>query len=170
MSKYRDPFLYLAIACFLGIVAIFVFAGYLGVYDTVRVSTSEHEQSFGPEVWLGELPYRPYPFLGAVWGEPIRFHYEIDNRRSSAYSATVQVSLWKSNQKVLDLLRQDVAIAGFGKANLEWTLSPADIERAGLQVGQYTVKISRGGIDLGQGLDFRTAYPLEPPKPVPVPQ
>lgn len=172
MTRYRNLFLYLAIACFAGIVAIFVFAGYLGIHDTVYVSTGEYQQVIGPDYWQGQSGRGPYPYsIGAAWGEPVRFRYEVDNRRLSAYSATVEVSLLKSEQKVLDLFRQDISLDTFGRVTLEWTLSPADMERAGLGIGQYTVKIKRGDTELGQGivLGFHTATLEYPPKPVLVP-
>ena len=37
--------------------------------------------------------------LGARWGEPIPFRYEIDNRNFSTYSANVDVSVWRGGQE-----------------------------------------------------------------------
>lgn len=173
MKKSANIFLILAIAAFIGIVAIFIFAGYLGIYDTVYVTASGYEQVVGPEFWQGEYGRPDYPYtVGAQWGEPVEFRYEIDNRRFATYTARIDVSLWRGSQKVLDISRQDASIESFEKATFEWTLSPDEMDRAGLTVGQYTVIINRGGTELREGIaiGFHTATPPGyPAKPVPVP-
>ena len=170
--KRRNLFLYLAIACFVGIIAIFVFDGYVGIYDTVYVTTGEYEQEIGPDFWQGQRPGSIYPYnIGARWGEPVHFRYEIDNRRSSTYSATVEASVWKSNEKVVDLFNQHILVSNFDKITLDWTLSPEELEGAGLEIGQYTVKIKRGEVELGQGIILGLYSPEESgsPKLVPPP-
>ena len=154
-KKHRGVFLYLAIACFLGIAAIFVFDGYTGTYDTVYVTANEYEQEIGAEFWQDQSTRDKYPYhTGAELGEPILFRYRIDNRRPSAYAATVEATLWKSNAKVADLLQEDIQIGSFDYVELSWTLPADAIE----ETGQYTVRITRGGTELGQGIiiDFRS--------------
>ena len=172
-TKRRNLFLYLAIACFVGIIAIFVVDGYLGVYDTVYVTTGEYEQEIGPDYWQGSQPRKyAYPYsIGAGWGEPVHFRYEIDNHFSSTYSATVEASVWKSNEKVIDLFSQDVSVAAFDKVTIDWTLPAQELERVGLGVGEYTVKIKRGEVELGWGIILSFRYLEEPvyPKAVPPP-
>jgi len=166
-TKRRNLFLYLAIACFVGIIAIFMFDGYLGIYDTVYVTTGEHPQEIGPDYWQGQRRGFAYPFhIGARWGDSVKFEYEINNRRSSTYTATVEASVWKSNEKVIDLFSQDISLANFDKATMEWTLSTQELEKAGMEIGDYTVKIRRGGVELGQGivLDFHSPLPVIPQK------
>ena len=166
-------FLYLAIACFIGIIVIFIVDGYVGIYDTVYVTTEEYPQDIGPDFWQRQVLDYPRPYnVGAEWGEPVHFQYEIDNRRSSTYTATVDASVWKSNEKVIDLFSQNISISNFDKVTMNWTLSAQELEKAGLGVGQYTVRIKRGEEELGQGiiLDFHSpeepAYPkVVPPSP-----
>lgn len=165
----RNIFLYLALACFLGIIAIFAFDGYLGMYDNVYVTSGEFERKIGPEYWQRQPRGYSYPYqVRTEWGEPVFFRYEIDNRRFVTYPATVEASLWKSNEKIADLFSEDITLAQFDKAEMEWTLSDQELE-----VTQYTVKISRGEVELGQGiiLDFYTPEETEnevptPPTPV----
>ena len=38
-AERRNLFLYLTLACFLGIIAIFIFDGYVGIYDTIYVTS-----------------------------------------------------------------------------------------------------------------------------------
>jgi len=164
-------FLYLAIACFIGIVAIFIVDGYVGIYDTVYVTSGEYPQEISPDFWQRRVGDYAYPYhIGAEWGESVQFRYEIDNRRSSTYAATVEASVWKSSEKIIDLFNQDISISGFDKATMNWILPAEELEKAGLGVGQYTVRIKRGEEELGQGIILDFYNPEEPgyyPKVVP---
>ena len=51
VRKPRRLFLYLAIACFAALVAIFVVDGYMGVYDTLYVTVGEYEQEIEADYW-----------------------------------------------------------------------------------------------------------------------
>jgi hypothetical protein len=146
----RNLYLFLTIACFLAIIAIFVFDGYMGVYDTVRVTTGqEGEQVMEPDSWLDEgYEYRHY-----VWteeGQDISFHYELENRRFNTYSADVEVAIWFGETKHSDLVSQAVAIGGFDTEEFSWTidtiaLRPADIPEN--QDYEFSVIITRDGVE-----------------------
>jgi len=41
----RYLFLYLTLACFFGLVAIFIVDGYIGIYDTLYITAGEREQT-----------------------------------------------------------------------------------------------------------------------------
>ena len=171
MTKKRIRlFLYLAIACFAGIIAIFVFDGYVGTYDTVYVTTGEYEQEIGTDFWQNQQPKYAYPYnIGVRWGDSVYFRYEIDNRTSSAYIATVEASLWKSNEELFVLFNQDIEISGFDKKTVEWTVETGDVEETGLGAGEYTVKIMRGEVELGRGIVlgfYSPADAVKPPPPV----
>ena len=172
-TKRRNLFLYLAIACFVGIIAIFIVDGYLGIYDTVYVTTGEFEQEISPDFWQGQPRSRyAYPFhIGARWGESVHFRYEIDNRRFPTYTTTVEASVWKSSEKVIDLFSQDISVSNFDKVTVNWTLSAQELEKADLGIGDYTVKIKRGEVELGRGIVLGFYSPEEPgyPKLVPPP-
>lgn len=168
--KRKNIYLSLAIACLLGIIAIFVFGGYLGMYDTFYVTSGEYEQEIGPEYWHGQRPGYSYPFsVGVRWGDTVRFRYEIDNRLFSGYLAQVKASLWKSNEKIKDLLDEDVSLASFDKSVFEWTLTGEDMAK--LSIGQYTVKINRGDVEVGKGIviNFYQEGQGYPVKPIPAP-
>jgi hypothetical protein len=130
-AKRKKLFLSLAIACFVGIVAIFVFDGYIGIYDTVYVTTGEYTQEIGPDFWQGQGASNLYPYqIGVKWGDSVQFRYEIENRNFSDYAATVEASVWKSNEKVVDLFQKDVSIPSFDKMTREWTLTAQDLDRS----------------------------------------
>ena len=50
-AKRRNLFLYLTLVCFLGLIAIFIVDGYMGVYDTVYITAGEREQKIESDVW-----------------------------------------------------------------------------------------------------------------------
>jgi len=163
----RNLYLYLAIACFIGIIAIFV-DGYLGIYDTIHITTGEQEMTVKPEYWLGRYPGEPEAYYaGADWGKKVFFRYEVDNRRFSSYSTSIQASLWKENEKVLDLFSEDKLIKSFDKAIVEWTLDSEELQSRGFDVGVYTVKIERKGVERWiivayRSLSSQQLYPVYP--------
>lgn len=149
-TQHKNLYLALTIAFFLALIAIFVFDGYMGVYDTVHVTTTEEgEQVMEPESWLDEgYEYRHY-----VWtdeGQDINFRYELENRRFSTYSADVEVAVWFGETKQDVLISQSVAIPGFDKEEFSWkidtsTLRPADTIPT--KDYEFSVIIKRDGVE-----------------------
>ena len=160
----RHLFLYLALACFLALIAIFIIDGYLGIYDTVYVTAGEYEQTIGPDVWLRRDTAWS---SGSSWGGKTFFRHEVDNRQLSSYSATIRVSVEKENEKIFDLLNEDIVIDAFHKATVKWTLDSKELESRGFDAGQYTVKVERDGVERKILVDY--SYPPVPPKPAPRP-
>ncbi len=169
----KNLFLYLALACFLALIAIFIVDGYLGIYDTTYVTVGEQEQVIEPDYWLAqrsapagfEIDY----YISAEWGQKLSFRYEIDNRRFSSYSTLVQASVWQEDEKLLDLFSEQKSMGPFDKAIAEWTLSNEELGQlvAGTS-SQYTVKISFGEVTRRIVVDFyypeeyyREEYPIE---------
>lgn len=166
----RNSFLFLAIACFLGIIAIFIIDGYMGIYDYVYVSVGESEQEISPEYWQSQPWDYPYPYhVGVEWGGSVHFRYKIDNRRFSTYSATVEASVWKSNEKIIDLFGQGISVPAFDTTTMEWTLPAQELEKAGLGIGEYTIRIKRGDMEVGRGIVLGFYSPVEQ-RTVPLPR
>jgi hypothetical protein len=141
----KNLYLYLALACFLALIAVFVVDGYMGVYDTAYVTSGEQEQKIEADFWLQD--YNTWS-VGANWGEKVFFRYEIDNRQFSSYSADIEVSLWRSQQKIQDLLSQELQIASFDSGQLEWVVDTSELEPAPPEQGyEYTVVIKRGELE-----------------------
>jgi len=88
----------------------------------------------------------------------------VDNRRFSTYSTTIQVTVWKENEKVTVLLAEDKVVKAFDKATVEWILDSKELESLGFSEGQYTVKIERDGVERKIIVGYHTEYP---PKAVP---
>jgi hypothetical protein len=149
--RRRNIYLYLTIAFFLALIAIFVFDGYMGVYDTVRVTTSqEGEQVMEPESWLhDDYDYRHY-----VWteeGGDISFHYELENRRFSDYSADVEAAIWFGETKHSNLISQAVTVPSFDKEEFSWTIDTGTLRPSNIAESQdfeFSVVIERDGVEL----------------------
>ncbi|MFB0558989.1 MAG: hypothetical protein ACETVS_00395 [Dehalococcoidales bacterium] len=146
-AKRRNPFLYLTLACFFGLIAIFIVDGYMGIYDTVYVTAGEYEQEIEPDFWLrqgGDWS------TGVNWGEKAFFSYEVDNRRFSSYTTDIEISVWHSQEKVRDLLSQQISVAAFDKGQLEWAVDTAELLPGDIppeQGYQYSVIIKRGEVE-----------------------
>jgi len=160
----RHLFLYLAIACLMALIAIFIADGYLGIHDIAYVTAGETEQKVEPDDWLWQD--RSWT-TGARWGEKVFFRYEIDNRRFSTYSTLIQASVWKENEKVFDLFSEDEIVKPFDKVTVEWILSGQELEEAGFGADRYTVKISRGEVERRVIVEFYSSEELPFPKPAP---
>ncbi len=166
-TKRKNLYLYLTLACFIGLIAIFIVDGYMGIYDTMYITAGEREQKIESDFWLrGDSPWS----TGVNEGEKIFFRYELDNRRFSSYTADIEVSVWHSQEKVLDLISQPMSIAAFDKGRLEWAVDTAELLPSVIppeQRYEFTVIIKRGEIE--RKVIVYINYPAYPPKPVPVP-
>ena len=143
-TRRKKLFLYLTLACFFGLIAIFIVDGYMGIYDTVYITAGEREEKVEPDSWLKQDRFWS---VGVNWDEKIFFDYEVDNRRFSSYSAEIEVSVWHSQEKVADLVSQHTQIGAFDKGQLEWVLDTAELKPDDIlpeQSYEFTVIINRG--------------------------
>jgi hypothetical protein len=144
-SKPKNIFLILAVACFLGIILIFLFDGYMGLYDTVTMISGEQTQTIAPEQWKDFEKNGFPPQLYVNNAGKVSFSLKIDNRRFSAYHADVNISLWQSQQKIKDILSQSVNVKSFGQQTVSWIIdTQADLQNP--MDGGYTLEINRGDI------------------------
>ena len=145
-KKRRNLFLYLTLACFLGLIAIFVVDGYFGVYDTLSIPMGEREQEIEADQWL---QWSQGERAEVAWGEKAFFCYEVDNRQFSTYTANIAVSVWHSNEKVRDLISQEISIPAFDKGQLEWVIDTTGLLPGGApeQGYEFTVIIKRGEVE-----------------------
>ena len=154
-TKRRNLFLYLTLACFFGLIAIFIVDGYLGIYDTIYITAGEREEEVEPDFWLRQSPIKPVGVknayhVSANWEEKIFFRYEVDNRQFSSYTADIEVAVWHSQEKVYDLVSQHIQIGAFDKEQLEWVLDTAEFLPSDVppeQSYEFTVIIKRGQVE-----------------------
>lgn len=165
-NKRKNLYLYLTLACFLGIIAIFIFDGYMGIYDTITVKSGEFEREVESDYWL-----RNNRFWSTVtdWGDRSFFTYEIANRSLSTFEADVEVTVWQEEEKVRDIVSRQVSISPFDEEQLEWTLDTTAMvpeEETSERSLQFTVLIERG--DLERRIIWNISPSSGPPKPAPV--
>ena len=144
-AKRKNLYLYLALACFVGIIAIFIVDGYMGVYDTVYVTAGEWEQVIEPDRWP-----RYTPSTSVNDGGKVFFRYEVDNRRFAAYSADIEAAVWSGPIKQRDLISRQVSIAAFDRVELEWVVDTSELRPSNIPSGQgyeFSVIIERGEIE-----------------------
>jgi len=164
-AKRRNIFLYLTIACFIGIIAIFIFDGYMGIYDAFTIKTGEIARMVDVTRWREDRYFK----TGANWDEKVFFSYEVDNRQFSSYSADVEVSVWRSQEKVLDLLSQPLLISAFDEEKIDWVLDTTELKPEEVtpeQRYEYTVLIKRGEVERRIIVRIESSlYPGEVPAP-----
>jgi len=166
-ARRRNLFLYLTLVCFFGLIAIFIVDGYMGIYDTVYITAGEREQKIESDVWRQGDKYWS---SGVNRGEKAFFRYEVDNRQFSSYATDVEVSVWRMQEKVLDVVSQPLVVPPFDKGQLEWALDSAEIlpgDALPEQSYEYTIIIKRGEIERNVIL-YINPIPY-PAKPMPAP-
>ncbi len=151
----KQLFLYLTLACFFGLIAIFIVDGYLGIYDTIYVTAGEREEEVEPDFWLRQSPIKPAGvknayYVSANWEEKIFFRYEVDNRQFSSYTTDIKVTVWHSQEKIYDLVSQHIQTGVFDKEQLDWVLDTAEFLPSDIppeQSYEFTVTIKRGQVE-----------------------
>ena len=145
----KNLYLYLTLACFFGLIAIFIVDGYLGIYDSLEITAGEQPQTIEADEWLRQEKFGVRG-VGVNQGEKAFFRYEVDNRRFSSYKADIEVSVWHSQQKVSDVVSQPISIGAFDKGRVEWVIDTAELLSADdpqEQVYECTVTIKRGEVE-----------------------
>ena len=151
----KNLYLYLTLACFLGLIAIFIVDGYLGIYDTIYVTAGEREEKIEADFWLRQsliksVGVKNAYYMSANWEEKIFFRYEVDNRQFSSYTADIEVAVWHSQAKVYDLVSQHIQIGTFDKEQLVWVVDTAEFLPSDVppeQSYEFTVIIKRGQVE-----------------------
>ncbi len=156
-------YLYLAIACFIGLVSILIIFGVnsrWGVYDTIYVTAGEREWTAGPCRILEDIPESP--LVKVECGGVVHFRYELSNRRLSPYSAPLQASLWVGDVKAMELFSQDVRIKPFGKVIVEWDFDTKELKphELGCDVEECTVKVQQGEVERDIIVDTRCFFAI----------
>lgn len=172
-TKGKVVYLYLAIVCFFGLVAILIFDGYVGVYDTILLAAGERAETVVPDYWLRQgvpLPgeTRIAYYTAATQGDRLDFRYEIDNRQFGAYQADVSVSVWQMRRKVEDIATKPVDVSPFARGEVAWTVEPARFKPSDLGAGQsydFSIVISRGNIERQVVVNVSPVYLLGSPAP-----
>ena len=151
--KHRNLYLYLALACFVGIILIFIFDGYMGLYDTLIMDNGQYQQKVEADQWSQPERYGYLTSTGVEQGGKIDFTYTIENHRFSEYAAAVSITLWYNDANIGTIgfiPDKPTIIRAFGKAELKWSVDAAKFVPADYPAEQnfnLTMIIKRGDIE-----------------------
>jgi hypothetical protein len=165
-AKRKNLFLYLTLACFLGIILIFIFDGYMGLYDSLEMDTGQYRQTIEADQWSRQEKYSYLSSIGVERGGSIDFIYKIKNHRFSQYSDFVEASLWRNDEKITDIMSETLSVKSFDEKELTWSLNtaelvPGDIP-AELNYNLFIV-INRGEVEREIMIDiYPSPYPIRP--------
>lgn len=170
MGHTRYLYLGLALACFAGILGIFIVDGYLGVYDILYVTYDEYERKI--EFDSQWIPENEETYYGGeiTFGKPAYFRYQIENRTFSSYEDQVTVSVWEGSNKLVELVDKQVKIASFSDAVVDWTLTSDELAKGVIseEYSNYTLRISSSGRERKIIFGYRVRSTIPSPPPVPV--
>ena len=124
-EKGKILYLILAVACFLGIILIFIFDGYIGVYRTLDVDNGQYVQTIGAEQWE-KAEDRYLLGFSVEEGQTLQFTYRVENRRFSGndYPLTVY---YVNQGETIDLVDTELNISAFGSKEVVWTLDTSNL-------------------------------------------
>jgi hypothetical protein len=151
-AKHNSLYLFLALACFVGIILIFVFDGYMGVYDTLAMDNGQFQQTVEGDQWARQEKYGGFVSVPVERGGRIDFTYTVENHRFTEYSADIKITLWQNKAQIGDIgfiPDEPLIIPAFNKKELTWSITPDYIIPADYPAEQsYNVnmEIKRGDI------------------------
>jgi hypothetical protein len=122
----------------------------MGVYDSVKVTTGELPQNIEADQWQQHERYGYWPSVYVERGNSIGFDYKVDNHQFSIYTVDVNVSLWRSQEKLADVMTKSLSVDSFDSGHLEWSLDTTKIGPPNFPTDQsydFSVFIKRGEIE-----------------------
>ena len=146
--KHKNLYLYLTLVCFLGIILIFIFDGYMGVYDNLVIDNGQYKQTVTTDQWAQQERFGLIS-TGMDRNGRLDFTYTVENHRFSRYSESLEVYVLYNREKIADLSNGLLSIAPFSKSEGGWAFNAADIVPADYPVDQnfnVNVVIKRGDI------------------------
>jgi hypothetical protein len=125
-TKHKNIYLWLGLICFLGIILIFVFDGFMGVYDSLLMNNLQYQETVTADQWAQREKFGSISINVEQAGK-IEFTYTIENHWFSKYTSLVDVSMWYSDTKLKEIKTENVQIQPFGKGEVKWTLDAASL-------------------------------------------
>lgn len=145
MIRSKNRFLYLALVFFLGIIAVLVIDGYLGLYDTLKLRSGEgNEQVFEADYWQAEFNYAYF----GTGGDTVSGAYTIDNRGLSDYSGHLTVILERNKELISELLAVDFTVGSFRVMEFNFSVDTALLAPVNGDVPlEYSLIIRHGEVE-----------------------
>jgi hypothetical protein len=172
-AKNNSLFLFLALACFVGIILIFIFDGYIGVYDRLVMDNLQYKQTVEGDQWAQQEKFGGVVGTSIDRSGQVDFTYTIENHRFSPFTDSVKISLWSNKVETANLLSEQVSIPAFDKKEFKWTVSAVDILPANYSTGQsyfVSLKIKRNTIERQVNVNVYTSPDTIKMIPAPVSQ
>jgi hypothetical protein len=171
-AKRNTLFLFLALACFVGIILIFIFDGYIGLYDKLVIDNGQYKQTVEADQWTRQAKYGNVVGTSVEQSGQVDFVYTIDNRRFSGYTGNIEVSLWSNKVKTAGLLSEKISIPSFEKQEFKWTVTAKDVLPANYSTNQsylITLKIIRDNMERDININLYTSPNTIKVVPAPAP-
>ena len=149
-TKRKNLYLFLALACFAGIILVFIFDGYFGVYDSLYMDNGQYPRKVEPDQWDGDEEYRYLQSTDLQRGGLLEFTYTLENHRFKEYAAQMEVAYSHNREPVDGTVSEYITAGSFKEAEVTWTVRADDLVPAGLAVDQsYNVNmvITRGDVE-----------------------
>ncbi len=174
--KHNSLFLYLALVCFVGIILIFIFDGYMGVYDRLVMDNNQYIQTVESDQWARQDKFGGIFSVSVERGGRVDFTYTVENHRFSEYMADIEITLWQNKAQIGDIHfipDEPLVISAFDKKELTWSITPDNIIPPGYPVEQnyfVNMKIKRGDIEREVNLSVYASPTIIKTVPAPVPE
>jgi len=121
MANIKNLGLYIGLLCIIGIMAIFFFDAYIGVYDTLYVTERGWEREIAFDISYPE-------HIGTEYGEAIYFTYAVTNNMFEEYDTYIEASVWRGDEKNLTLFSANESITPFDNTTVKWVLETEKLE------------------------------------------
>jgi len=125
--KHKTAYLFLTLACFVGIILIFIFDGYIGLYDSLVMDNGQYEQTIEPDRWGDDERYGYLQSTGVERNGTLEFTYTVENHRFSGYAETVEITYLHNREPVGEPLMGTMEADSFSKVEMMWMVPTADL-------------------------------------------
>jgi hypothetical protein len=160
--------LFLTLACFLGIIAIFIFDGYIGVYDKLLIDNGQFKQTVEADQWAQNEKFGGITSTGVDRTGRADFTYTVENHRFSEYSADIEITLWYNREKTATLFTGKVTAPPFDTSVTEFFIDAGVIPAGFSPELSYNVNliIKNGDFERNVLINF---FPSSNLKNIPIP-
>jgi hypothetical protein len=169
-GKHNIIYLFLALACFVGIILIFIFDGFIGLYDSLVIDNGQYQQTTAADQWAQQAKFGGIVSTSVNQGGSVVFTYTVENHQFSSYNAPLDVSLWYNRVKTTDVLSEQLSLPTFGKRVTTWTINADDILPPNFPTNQnydIILKITLGNIERDVSVNVFNSSALKTIPPVP---
>lgn len=119
LFRKKNLSLFVSIFCIIGILSIFFFDAYLGIYDSLSYTDGEHTREL-----IGERYVRN---IYTNHGNKLHFEYEITNNNFKDHETHVVVTVFISGDEILILHSSVITVESFDSVTVGWILDSSQL-------------------------------------------